>query len=356
MTDTPFTNAALSQKRVTKSIARSTSWLSDMIRANLKNSASPAHILVQMAGGSNAAARTAFAEGLQEILNGPEADAVRPLRRLDEGVSGYVFELAPLRQDAILSHKEAAQGFLPSMLRASLEAVSEVKPRIVHSSSSPHEMLDLIRTIGIDAFDAHWAQRAANIGVALDFAFPVRKSLPAAERRSNGKRDIGHNLYSDAYIYAFSPLADSYRGVEDAELCSCGACSPATPNDKIYHSSIDQVKDPSEGSQRLAPYTRAYLHHLLHTHEMSAHTLLAMHNLSVVDAMLTGVRSVIAHAGAEGFTTEVAKFVNEYDDTLGIFKEAEVMWQEVELARGKGRLKREKEKDALLDIDANRGL
>ena len=40
-------------------------------------------------------------------------------------------------------------------------------------------------------------------------------------------------------------------------------------------------------------FSRAYLHHLLHTHEMSAHTFLAAHNLAVLDAFFAGIRSTL---------------------------------------------------------------
>jgi queuine tRNA-ribosyltransferase len=89
---------------------------------------------------------------------------------------------------------------------------------------------------------------------------------------------------------------------------------------------------------------------------MSAHAFLVMHNLAVLDAFFVGVRSVL-HRDAQGvsreegaspshshFSREIERFVEEYDEELAVLDEAKVMWSEVDLARGKGRLAREREK------------
>jgi len=91
------------------------------------------------------------------------------------------------------------------------------------------------------------------------------------------------------------------------------------------------------------PYTRAYVHHLLQTHEMSAHTLLALHNLAVLDLFFAGVRRVLAEQ-PETFSQEVTRFEQVYDGNLGVLAEAREAWNEVTLARGKGRMAREREK------------
>jgi len=40
-------------------------------------------------------------------------------------------------------------------------------------ASTPHEILCLINTYGIDLFDLSWAKPAADHGVTLDFRFPL---------------------------------------------------------------------------------------------------------------------------------------------------------------------------------------
>ena len=77
---------------------------------------------------------------------------------------------------------------------------------------------------------------------------------------------------------------------------------------------------------------------------MSAHALLVMHNLAVLDAFFAGVRGLISDA-PEKWEAEVLKFGEQYDETIVIFERARASWKKVELARGKGRLAREKKEE-----------
>ena len=309
-----------------------------------------------MAGGTSQPARKAFSDSLLERLYGPEADAIKPLTTLDEGVRGYAFDLVPLRQCLEAQEKNSItsstdMNVIPSqlnqivpLLKTSLDPLPDQKVRLVNSTESPHEILHYISNIGIDIFDAQWAQRAANIGVALDFAFPVRST--------GTKKDIGHCLYDTQYTLDFTPLADSFHGAlsEDpmSPICPCAACSPIVPASRIYHGvdtpdiSGEEPRDEA-GTIYRHHLSRAYIHHLLHTHEMSAHALLVMHNLAILDAFFAGVRRLISDA-PEKWETEVSKFGEQYDETMVVFERAKASWKEVELARGKGRLAREKEK------------
>ena len=104
---------------------------------------------------------------------------------------------------------------------------------------------------------------------------------------------------------------------------------------------------------------------------MSAHALLAAHNLAVVDAFFAGIRAVLSRSdaarsadggamdadgagvvdvdGADGvdgglglFEAEVKAFEEAYDPRMSVLVEAEACWRAVDVARGKGRLGREK--------------
>ncbi|KDQ54042.1 hypothetical protein JAAARDRAFT_196811 [Jaapia argillacea MUCL 33604] len=421
LTDTPYTPPPHSQKRLTKSIERSIAWLGDTLRSsppvsgpNTPSSPSqfyavPKNILVHMAGGTSVPAREAFSAGLTEKLYGKEAQAIHPLPTLDEGVCGYTFDLVPLRT-SLTAHQSdqsetegqltptsappprarrppnstpllgAINSFTPHpelcsltlslipLLRASLGSLPPTKPRIVNSALSPHEILQMIRDVGIDLFDSHWAQRAADIGVALDFTFPVPEGhLSVAggavtggeegpRRQSDGKINIGHNLYDEAYKNDYSRLSSSFLdGLSSSTsavnpttplvpVCPCIACSPLTPSSTNSHSTIDILNFTPDTLQ--PPFTRSYLHHLLHTHEMSSHSLLTSHNLSVLSAFFSGIRLTLKDGGVEHFSREVERFTQVYDADMRIFDEARLCWAEVELARGKGRLAREKVKQA----------
>ncbi|KAI0037026.1 tRNA-guanine(15) transglycosylase-like protein [Vararia minispora EC-137] len=372
LSDIPFTAGGLSQKRLTKSIERSAAWLADILKPvdmdDISATRPRLNVLVHMAGGSVLAARKEFAYSLLETpLDGEEASAIRPYKILDDGVSGYAFDLVPLHKafsdppslDSVplskVSVRRTAMELSPAfniptpeataklvpLLRASLEILPPTKLRIAHSAGSPHEMLYLVRDVGIDIFDAHWAQRAADIGIALDFTFPAPITVD-----KNG-RDIGHNMYDARYAHDFSQFADSFAeqtsedSLAPSSRCSCLACSPMPPPSALRHSTIDEPVP----TRQMKPNTRAYLHHLLHTHEMGANVLLAAHNLSVLDAFFAGIRSVLS-SRPDDFAREVERFAHVYDGELKIFMLARKAWADVELARGKGRLAREKEKQA----------
>jgi queuine tRNA-ribosyltransferase len=353
-----------------------------------------------MAGASSIPARRAFATSLVEKLFGPEAESIKPLQTLDEGVLGYTFDLVPIRLSLETAEKKYPNNpfhpppeeslpptpptttaksnstsstppsevnldpVIPShtdqlsrLLQASLAPLPISKLRLVNTVQTPHEILRLISSVGVDLFDAHWAQRAADIGVALDFTFPAPCSSATS---SSDKHDIGHNLYSPIYTHDFSSFTPRTQ-------CPCNACSPLSPTTIINHTpdhpyeSRPQpqpqpavIKHEHEQPKRLKPsYTRAYLHHLLRTHEMSAHSLLVMHNIAVLDMFFDGLRTVIQrdylYEGAVGgrgeeWEREVKRFEEYYDETLVVFEEAKTMWRDVDLARGKGRLAREKQK------------
>ncbi|KAG8790793.1 hypothetical protein FRC12_011018 [Ceratobasidium sp. 428] len=72
---------------------------------------------------------------------------------------------------------------------------------------------------------------------------------------------------------------------------------------------------------------------------MSAHTLLTLHNLAVLEAMIGGARSAIA---AGTYEQELRRFEDRYDGGMGVLREAEKNWRSVDRARGKGRLARER--------------
>lgn len=337
-------------------------------------------LFVHLAGGVNPSARQAFSQALTETLSGPEADQVKPLEKLDDAIAGYTFDLAPLRK--ALKGDAEADKTLVHLIQTSLQSLPFGKPRIVNSVCGPQGVLRLISATGADMFDSQWAVDLATFGVALDFTFPVPSSPagpPPPITRDDGKSDIGHNLYDGKYATDFSRLSTFFLDGQskpsiptstdavatEQRWCPCPACSPASPSIQLKHSQADEhVPDLSAPLEYQPAYTRAYIHHLLHTHEMSAHALLTMHNLSVVDRFFTDIRDVLKRDGVDRFIEEAQKFRDWYDHdevvgdvtqnsseagevavvggTMG--REAKNYWTSVDKARGKGRLAREKEK------------
>ena len=364
---------------------RSTQWLLDSLSPVPPNPENRPNLLVHLAGGVNPSARQAFSQALTETLFGPEADQVKPLKNLDDAITGYTFDLLPLRK--ALKGGIEADNTLVHLIQASLQSLPFGKPRITNSVRGPQDVLWLISTTGIDLFDSQWAVDLATLGVALDFTFPVLPSPtspPPTRTRDNGKTDIGHNLYDGRYAMDFHRFSTLFLEGQSKSLtstgvattgqrwCPCAACSPASPQIQLKYSRADEhVPDPSVSPKYQPAHTRAYIHHLLHTHEMSAHALLTVHNLSVVDQFFVDIRDVLQRDGVDKFTEEVRKFRDWYDDdgvvsdtaqdldeageveiiggAMGM--EAKSSWASVDRARGKGRLAREKEKTGIAVLE-----
>ncbi|TCD62658.1 hypothetical protein EIP91_006580 [Steccherinum ochraceum] len=376
LADIPHTQAPQSQKRLQKSLERSAAWLAHLIGSAQSQPSDVSSeltdqrpsVLVNLVGGTEERARTAFSESLLEVLHGKEQEQISPLRTLDEGVAGYQLELVSLRRTLRAEHITQLKTSddtkeLSSLMQASLIPLPSKKLRIVYGAQSPHEILCFIRNLGLDLFDTHWAQRAADIGVALDFTFPApspseansaNDPCPRPKFRTNGTMDIGHNLFDSSYAHDHNRLASSFldgasSSRDDSQstgrpCCTCRACSPLPSETTIIHDGITQA--PEKPISPLPPYTRSYIHHLLHTHEMSSHSLLVMHNLAIIDGFFRGIREVIHLSQTDPglLAREIELFVAAYSHPDELFAEAEKDWAKVESERGKGRLAREREK------------
>jgi len=386
LSDIPFTPPPHSQKRTNKSLERSTQWLLDILTPVPHNPEDRPNLLVHLAGGINPSARQAFSQALTETLFGPEADQAKPLRNLDDAITGYTFDLVPLRK--ALKYDMEADHTLVHLIQTSLQPLPFGKLRIANSVRGPQDVLRLISNTGIDLFDSQWAVDLATFGVALDFTFPIHTlptGPPPAMTRDNGKTDIGHNLYDGKYAGDFNRLSTLFLdGQSNSSIpvltpaddtcterrwCPCVACSPMSPRIQLKHSKADEhTPDPSASPEFQPAYTRAYIHHLLHTHEMSAHALLTTHNLAVVDRFFADIRVTLAKDGIDKFREGVQRFKDWYDNdevtdgvtqdsdkvelvggTMG--REAKSNWATVDKARGKGRIAREKEKSGVAALE-----
>jgi len=159
-------------------------------------------------------------------------------------------------------------------------------------------------------------------------------------------------------------LADAFKAgnlsqqTEDLRpICPCLACSPTSDPDVIDHSPLTSqflrsrqhlANQPSVGKPTTAkPMTRAYLHHLLHTHEMLAHVLLVSHNLAVAEVFFQGIRDCLVKPQPEHFEKEYSRFTEVYNEnSWSILLEGKQWWLKIDKERGKGRLARENSKSS----------
>lgn len=170
--------------------------------------------------------------------------------------------------------------------------------------NGPHEILSLVAESGVDLFMDEWSSAMSSIGIALDFV------LDPTAASDSGVRELGINLFDDKYAKDFSPLA-----------------RPATM----------KMLEERYGSEALGDIpTKAYLHHLLQTHEMTSHVLLAMHNTCIMDLFAYSIRENIKN-GTFPQAREI--FEKTYTRRLSAWSEATAEWSRVNRERGKGRLK-----------------
>ncbi|GAA98314.1 uncharacterized protein L969DRAFT_46087 [Mixia osmundae IAM 14324] len=221
-----------------------------------------------------------------------------PLRRGDDPTRKSYSQATVRQTNMMPTHTVASDSVradteveeLVQLVNASLNGTSERLPRMLLNPEGPHEILCLIIETGSDLFLDDWASRMASLGVALDFDFPAPANLTEAA--------VGLNLFDDEYSLAFTPLSHSSLGQDDGRT------------------------------------TRAYVHHLLHTHEMTAHVLLSLHNLSVMQCFMANVR----HAIETGtLLSEAQSFSRAYSASYDFVIKAEAGFDAVHKVRGKGR-------------------
>lgn len=221
---------------------------------------------------------------------------------IDERIAGYRLHISPFQ--AIESDT------LSQLLNASLELLPPTKPRLASCPSGPHQILRLVKDVGLDLFVEDWSYALATLGIALDFDYPKSKTQ---------SRLLGINLFRSEFALAFDPLSSSILSTESNEK---------------------------------QPTTRAYLHHLLKSHEMTAHVLLSLHNTRMMKAFMVKIRQSILNGTLEH---DARAFHESYEETCSAAEEAKAMLAAVEFERGKGRMKREREKELAAQLAEQEG-
>lgn len=132
-----------------------------------------------------------------------------------------------------------------SLLEAVMINIPDEKPRHISGLDMPEEVLQAV-SAGIDLFDSTYPHTLTTGGLAM--VFPLKMEEGFSRRfLENGNADIGSdftkiNLRALSYRQDTSPILQG---------CECYTCMK---------------------------HTKAYINHLLNTHEMLAQTLLEIHN------------------------------------------------------------------------------
>ncbi|CED84657.1 trna-guanine transglycosylase [Phaffia rhodozyma] len=335
-----------------RGVERTINWLAELIlaRQSIDPNERPA-IWVELMGGAEPRNRRAFS---QSLIDPPPVN-IELTEPLDKEVTGYVLPLSALRHrlhpsdsasrsiQGIQHHPSPTPLFIQeinSLLESSLEELSAEKPRYAPAALSPFEMLDLVER-GWDLFDYTPAEEAAEAGVAFSFEFPV-----PTETESTEPEDIGINLYDPRFEFDFTPLKPTGKKT----LVS----HPTFDQNPIQHcplSKIDVEKDTQPA------FTKAYIHHLLLTHEMLSNLLIATHNNAHLDAFFSSIRHLLSGPdGPARFAAEKARFFSHYAQTT---EELEQGWQGragVKFVRGKGSMGKDRDlQKAKKDIEQGKG-
>jgi len=138
--------------------------------------------------------------------------------------------------------------------------VAPEKLRMVSGVNTPGEVLQAVAR-GMDMFDTSYIQATTRAGYALHFPILLSELVSASSGDVISGPDTCSstdgtkmNIWSDMFAEDMSPLVQS---------CPCDTC--------LYH-------------------TRAYIHHLLVTHEMTAQVLLEQHNILRMQLFLQIIR------------------------------------------------------------------
>lgn len=280
-------------------------WCAD--RDSLNPFKNVTNVFCSLVGGHSIVARREFSHDLLSLC--------------DEAIAGYTVNIRTAYSTSL-----PAQTSVPALLNASLSSLPIAKPRVAISANGPHELLRLIRDVGIDLFVDDWSSQCATVGVALDFVFPAQQGEDARPKTlPSGRLDLGHNLFLPAFESSFTPLSHSPLALPKGLLNPFGSSPP----------------------------TRGYVHHLLQSHEMTAHVILALHNQTVMHSFLRAVRTVL-DGEADAFSDEVDKFFSTYDEgrpfagglEYPCIKQAKEACEKVNVVRGKGSLKEKRKEEA----------
>ncbi|KAI3430526.1 hypothetical protein D9Q98_005119 [Chlorella vulgaris] len=246
--------------RAAKAVDRSAAWLSEcMSVAAAAPELSGAAVFAAVQGG----------QYLRERQRCAETMAAQP------GVAGFV--LAGL-----------GTGESPSQRRQIVEQVVQrlpaAAPRLLCSVGTPEEMLEAVAQ-GIDMFDMGYLAGVTAGGYALSFPLD-----PGAQQQQQQQQPMPASSGSASTDKA--PAAD---GSSDADAAADGGqdCSKINLWAVAYRTDKRPLL-PGCNCFACANHTRAYLHHLLQAHEMTAQVLLEVHNTHHYLQFFKAIRASIA--------------------------------------------------------------
>ncbi|KAN0040935.1 hypothetical protein ACTFIV_003471 [Dictyostelium citrinum] len=127
--------------------------------------------------------------------------------------------------------------------------------KLISGVGSPEEILSLVE-LGVDLFSTNYPNLMTEWGNALTFKYKMDQ-LKECANNTDDNQENKINLWDSKYVIDTTPIIKG---------CDCFTCTQ---------------------------HTKAYIHHLLNTHEMLAEVLLTIHNVSHYLGFFEEIRRVI---------------------------------------------------------------
>ncbi|KAF9998860.1 Queuine tRNA-ribosyltransferase subunit qtrtd1 [Entomortierella chlamydospora] len=175
-----------------------------------------------------------------------------------EGVNGFIIDLG------VYSNGDNSKEERLAHLKTSVDHLPAQKPRMVYGIQTPEDVLKVV-ALGVDLFDTSYPFILTEEGKASMYSFGPNST---SDETNNNNRWI--NLWDDEHGDKFVPILES---------CECYSC---------------------KGGK----HTRAYINHLLKTHEMLATVLLMSHNLYQYSKFFSAVREAIKTGTLDQYTQD----------------------------------------------------
>lgn len=281
--------------RVKKMVSRTTTWMKGLIDYYHDSS-------------SNSKLPALFAPMLPYVdlrTQGPYLDYIQNLHKSQENIAGITLwsyfgnDTERVKED---SQDQVANDSLWKNVRDMLEERG-LNKLIRYSNApmeTPQDILDMIMKSGADLFNGDLVAQYTDAGVVLDFVFPV----------DSGKCEN-----------AMAGLSLEKKGIDDKATSTITSIGMNMWDEKY---STDMSRLGNDTPNVTGTHNRAYIHHLLDAHEMTAWVILQMHNMHVFQLFFQGIRQVLEKSqhendtknGINCFEEEVARFKAKYGDRL----------------------------------------
>ncbi|KAG0048493.1 Queuine tRNA-ribosyltransferase subunit qtrtd1 [Gryganskiella cystojenkinii] len=192
-------------------------------------------------------------------LKGERIRSAQETARREE-VAGFIIDTNDLYASLSKDHEKRSNEVL-THVQTSLEHLPASKPKMVYGVRTPEDVLKAV-AMGVDLFDTSYPFQLTEDGKASLYNFGTdAASAPPSISVTHGTQQTNRwiNLWDDEHSDQFKPILEG---------CECYAC-------KDGH------------------HTRAYINHLLKTHEMLATVLLMSHNMYQYSLFFSKVRASI---------------------------------------------------------------